>query len=65
MPCQPPADRFLKNEAIKILLPDKLRSAGNTMRMFGMGRQVDGLEVGMNRAAKQAAPKANKYSWML
>jgi hypothetical protein len=53
-------DGFLKNEAIKILLPDKLRSVGKTMRMFGMGQQVDDLEVGMNRAAEQAAPKAKQ-----
>lgn len=51
-------DGFLKNEAIKILLPDKLRSVGKTLRMVGMGSQVDALEVGMNRAAEQAAPKA-------
>jgi hypothetical protein len=53
-------DGFLKNEAIKILLPDKLQSTGKTMRRFGMGRQVDELEVGMNRAAEQAAPKAKQ-----
>jgi hypothetical protein len=53
-------DGFLKNEAIKILLPEKLRSAGKTMRMFGMGRQVDDLEVAMNRAAEQATPKAKQ-----
>ena len=51
-------DGFLKNAAIKILLPDKLRTAGKTMRMVGMGSQVDALEVGMNRAAEQAARKA-------
>jgi len=38
---------FFKNEAIKILLPDKLRSAGKALRMVGMGGQVDALEVGM------------------
>ena len=48
-------DGFLKNEAIKILLPEKLRSVGKGMRVMGMGQQVDGLEVGMNRAAEQAA----------
>jgi hypothetical protein len=53
-------DGFLKNEAIKILLPDKLRSAGKTMRLVGLGGQVDALEVGMNRAAEQAAPKAKQ-----
>jgi len=51
-------DGFLKNEAIKILLPDKLRTVGKALRMAGMGSQVDALEVGMNRAAEQAAPKA-------
>jgi len=51
-------DGFLKNEAIKILLPDKLKTVGRGMRLMGMGAQVDELEVGMNRAAEQAAPKA-------
>ncbi len=53
-------DGFLKNEAIKILLPDKLRSVGNGLRMIGMGSQVDALEVGMNRAAEQATPLAKQ-----
>ncbi len=53
-------DGFLKNEAIKILLPEKLRSVGRGLRMVGMGQQVDGLEVGMNRAAEQAAPAARQ-----
>ena len=53
-------DGFLKNAAIKILLPEKLRSVGKTMRMVGMGQQVDSLEVGMNRAAEQAAPAAKQ-----
>lgn len=53
-------DGFLKNAAIKILLPEKLRTAGKTLRMVGMGSQVDALEVGMNRAAEQAAPQAKQ-----
>lgn len=51
---------FLENEAIKILLPDKLKRVGNGMRLIGMGSQVDALEVGMNRAAEQAAPAAKQ-----
>ena len=51
---------FLKNEAIKILVPEKLQTDGNTMRMIGMGAQVDALEVGMNRAAEQATPAAKQ-----
>lgn len=53
-------DGFLKNEAIKIVLPPKLQTIGKGMRMLGMGAQVDELEVGMNRAAEQATPKAKQ-----
>ncbi len=53
-------DGYLKNEAIKILLPDKLRKAGTGLRLVGMGPQLDDLEVGMNRAAEQAAPQAKQ-----
>ncbi|HZQ68579.1 MAG TPA: DUF4197 domain-containing protein [Terriglobales bacterium] len=53
-------DGFLKNEAIRILLPPKLETVGKGMRMLGMGATVDELEVGMNRAAEQATPKAKQ-----
>jgi hypothetical protein len=53
-------DGFLKNQAIKILLPPKLKTVGAGMRMMGMGAQVDELEVGMNRAAEQATPFAKQ-----
>jgi len=53
-------DGFLKNAAIKILLPEKLRGVGKGLRTIGMGQQVDLLEVGMNRAAEQAAPAARQ-----
>src|SRR5215467_12054367 len=53
-------DGFLKNQAIKILLPPKLQTVGKGMRMLGMGDKVDELEVGMNRAAEQAAPQAKQ-----
>src|SRR3954464_10494760 len=42
-------DGFLKNAAIKILLPEKLRSVGKGMRLMGMGQQVDSLEIGIDR----------------
>ncbi len=51
-------DGFLKNADIRIPLPAKLQTVGRGMRLVGMGAQVDQLEVGMNRAAEQAAPKA-------
>ena len=53
-------DGFLKNEAIKILLPEKMRTAAKGMRLLGMGPQLDQLEVGMNRAAEQATPLAKQ-----
>src|SRR5262249_47377297 len=53
-------DGFLKNAAIKILLPPKLQSVGRGMRMLGMGAKVDELETGMNRAAEQATPQAKQ-----
>ena len=53
-------DGFLKNEAIKILLPDRVRSVSKEMRMLGMGPQLDELEIGMNRAAEQATPLAKQ-----
>jgi Protein of unknown function (DUF4197) len=53
-------DGFLKNEAIKIMLPPKLETVGKGMRMLGMGAKLDELEVGMNRAAEQATPEAKR-----
>jgi hypothetical protein len=53
-------DGFLKNEAIKILLPEKLRNANRGLRLVGMSPQLDELEIGMNRAAEQATPKAKE-----
>lgn len=53
-------DGFLKNEAIKIVLPPKLQTIGKGMRMLGMGARVDELEVGINRAAEQATPQAKQ-----
>jgi hypothetical protein len=51
-------DGFLKNEAIKILLPEKLQTAQKGLRMAGMGPKLDEFELSMNRAAEKAAPAA-------
>ena len=48
-------DGFFKNEAIKILLPEKLRSAEKGLRMAGMGSKIDEFELSMNRAAEKSA----------
>lgn len=52
------ADGFFKNEAIRILLPDKLRTVEKGLRMAGMGAKLDEFELSMNRAAEKAAPAA-------
>ncbi len=49
---------FFKNEAIKILLPDKLKTAEKGLRLAGMGLKIDEFELSMNRAAEKAAPAA-------
>jgi hypothetical protein len=53
-------DGFFKNEAIKILMPEKLRSLEKGVRLMGGGKEVDDLVLGMNRAAEQAAPQAKQ-----
>ncbi len=51
-------DGYLKNEAIKILLPEKLQKMDKALRMVGFGPQIDEFVVSMNRSAEQAAPLA-------
>ncbi len=51
-------DGYLKNEAIKILLPEKLQQMDKMLRMVGFGPQIDEFVVSMNRSAEQAAPLA-------
>lgn len=51
-------DGFLGNPQVKIPLPDSLKKAEKTMRMFGMGKQADELILKMNRAAEAAVPEA-------
>lgn len=51
-------DGFFGNKEVKIPLPDSLKKAEKTMRMFGMGKQADELVLKMNRAAEAAVPEA-------
>ena len=53
-------DGFLKNEKVKIPLPENLARVEGVMRSFGMGKQADELVVAMNRAAEAAVPEAKK-----
>jgi hypothetical protein len=51
-------DGYLRNEAIKIVLPEKIKAMSEVLREAGYGKEVDAFELSMNRAAEKAAPKA-------
>ena len=53
-------DGYFKNAVIKILLPERLKSLEQGLRVVGFGPQVDELVLGMNRAAEHAAPAARQ-----
>lgn len=54
-------DGYFKNELIKILLPEKMRSMEKGLRMVGAGPKIDEFVMSMNRAAEKAAPVAKSY----
>ena len=51
-------DGFLKNAAVKILMPPEVQKVEKALRQFGMGSLADQAIVAMNRAAEDAASKA-------
>ncbi len=51
-------DGFLGNAKVRIPLPGYLADAAKFMRTLGRGKQVEELEVAMNRAAESAVPLA-------
>jgi hypothetical protein len=51
-------DGFFKNPAIKIPLPEKVKTVEKPLRKIGLGKQVDEFILTMNRAAEKAAPPA-------
>src|SRR3990170_4858051 len=54
---------YFSNAAIKILMPEKLRSVEQGLRAIGYGPQVDEFVLSMNRAAERAAPAAKQIFW--
>lgn len=52
---------YYGNEAIKILLPDKIQKAADLAGRLGYQKQVDEFIQSMNHAAEKAAPKAASY----
>jgi hypothetical protein len=51
-------DGFFRDQAVKILVPEKLRRAADLARQLGAGKKVDAFELSMNRAAEKAVPAA-------
>lgn len=49
---------FSNNPDVRIELPSNLGKAAKTMKMMGMGAQVDQFEASMNKAAEAAVPQA-------
>src|SRR6266545_1408962 len=56
-------DGYFGNEAIKILMPEKLRTVEQGLRVVGYGEKVDEFVLSMNRAAERAAPAAKQIFW--
>jgi Protein of unknown function (DUF4197) len=51
-------DGYFGNQAIKILLPEKIRKVGDVLGKVGYQKDVDDFVLSMNRAAEKAAPQA-------
>jgi hypothetical protein len=56
-------DGYFLNQAIKILMPEKLRTFEKGLRAVGYGPEVDEFVLSMNRAAEKAAPFAKQIFW--
>ncbi len=53
-------DGYFGDEAIKILMPEKIKRVEKVLRKVGMSRQMDEFVLSMNRAAEKASPAAQK-----
>ncbi len=51
-------DGFLGNPKVRIPLPSFLKDGVKMLKAIGRGKQVEELEIAMNRAAEQAVPLA-------
>ena len=54
-------DGYFGNQAIKILMPEKIRNVTDLLGKMGFQSQVDEVVLGMNRAAEKAAPMATEH----
>jgi hypothetical protein len=51
-------DGYFGNQAIKILMPEKIQKVANALGKVGYQKEVDDFVLSMNRAAEKAAPQA-------
>ncbi len=51
---------YFRNKAIKILMPEGLKTLEKGLRLVGYGAQVDQFVLSMNRSAEKAAPFAKE-----
>lgn len=51
-------DGYFGNQAVKILMPKRIKKIGNVLSKFGYRKQVDEFILSMNRAAEKAASRA-------
>ena len=54
-------DGYFANQAIRILMPDKVRKVADVLGKVGYQKEVDDFVLSMNRAAEAAAPRAKTY----
>jgi hypothetical protein len=54
------AEGFSANPEVRIPLPGSLQKAAKKLRKIGAKKQVDALELAMNRAAEAAVPQARE-----
>ena len=51
-------DGYFGNQAIRILMPEKIQKIADVLRRTGYQKEVDDFILSMNRAAERAAPQA-------
>lgn len=56
-------DGFNADPAIHIPLPQELAKAQDVLRKFGLSQLADDVELKLNRAAEEAAPKTKELIW--
>ncbi len=54
-------DGFWGNDKVRIMLPEAVNKASKLLKTLGMGKQIDELNLQMNRAAEAAVPMARKW----